>query len=818
MDKAVLTRATSKDDTPTPGYLYGEIARMTQHSYETCNKVQDFLISRVKNKHHTVKYKALQVIKHVCREGRVDFKREMQKHIPTVKECLQFRGVPDPLKGDEYYRRVRESAKECLDAIYDTDNAPGLSGMGMSARIQGVGANPSDNNSGSSGWSSKIWGGKNSNDNALPPPPMAGVPMGGYNGNAPPHPGAPYGYPTDSNQGSYGGPQSYGQQQPYQPEYPQQGYGGPGGATSLPFGGAPPLNQYGGAALPSFHDQKLSGIGNPMYQDPRADEKGFFKGLKEKVASKYSKSDKPTFGGGPPGSSNPPDGWSFASNRGPTSGPYGSSPAPYNPEESYRPAGFTGGGYRPGSYGQDPRESASSQLREKSYDGDRKKGRVGGAWTDADVPSSSLSGNTGMTQHSGHDSRPQNFGGNARDTRSYARNSDYDYDESKRRESSQGPRSFPQPSVLTGQTSGAQSDGSYERNLVTALCAPGGMRAIPPKDKMDAFLKSATTLDAEIVGPILEDCLLDDQWTVVSKALATIDALLKTDGCEEFEEYFAENSSEIESCAKSEKIAIRDRAVKILHNLGISAESGALTSRQDSSKPKSKPSSQRKQPVAAEADLLGGFDDDAPAAVENESLFSGLQTNAPPQQSAQEPVQPVSTASDVTDMFGGLQLQSSTASSTPAPEPSHPTAPAQISATAVPVPSPSTNQSMVLDPLLEPVPAAPTMNQGFSGPMNMNMMNFNMPQQMTQMQQMQQMQYMQQMQQMQQMQFLQMQQMQGMGGNPGSQVIGAAMTPLGYIAKTIQEPADGLASDSGFGFMKKKDDSFNFVEDAMKNS
>lgn len=89
MDKALLTRATSKDDAPTPGYLYGEIARMTQHSYDTCTKVMDFLVSRVKNKHHTVKFKALQVIKHVCREGRVDFKREMQKNIPIIKECLR---------------------------------------------------------------------------------------------------------------------------------------------------------------------------------------------------------------------------------------------------------------------------------------------------------------------------------------------------------------------------------------------------------------------------------------------------------------------------------------------------------------------------------------------------------------------------------------------------------------------------------------------------------------------------------------------------------------------------------------------------------
>jgi hypothetical protein len=89
MDKSLLTRATSKEDTPTPGYLYGEIARMTQHSFETSNKVLEFLISRVKNKHHNIKFKALQVIKHVCREGRVDFKRETQKHVPIIKECLR---------------------------------------------------------------------------------------------------------------------------------------------------------------------------------------------------------------------------------------------------------------------------------------------------------------------------------------------------------------------------------------------------------------------------------------------------------------------------------------------------------------------------------------------------------------------------------------------------------------------------------------------------------------------------------------------------------------------------------------------------------
>jgi hypothetical protein len=161
----------------------------------------------------------------------------------------------------------------------------------------------------------------------------------------------------------------------------------------------------------------------------------------------------------------------------------------------------------------------------RATDGDRKKGRVGGAWSDADLPSAS---SAGMAQNAGNDSRTQSFSGSTRDNRSYSRNSDYDYDDSKRREPAQGPRPFPQPPVLTGQTSGAQSDGSYERNLVNALCAPGGMRAIPPKDKMDAFLKSATTLDAEIVGPILEDCLSDDQWTVRQALTLTLGIVLNS--------------------------------------------------------------------------------------------------------------------------------------------------------------------------------------------------------------------------------------------------------------------------------------------------
>ena len=111
MDRSILSRATSSDDTPTPGYLYGEIAKMTTQTYETSQKVQTFLLDRLKKKNHNVKFKCLTIIKQVCRQGRPEFKRDLQRNTAPIKECLQFRGPPDPLRGDEIYKRVRDAAE-----------------------------------------------------------------------------------------------------------------------------------------------------------------------------------------------------------------------------------------------------------------------------------------------------------------------------------------------------------------------------------------------------------------------------------------------------------------------------------------------------------------------------------------------------------------------------------------------------------------------------------------------------------------------------------------------------------------------------------
>ncbi|RLN99679.1 hypothetical protein DYB28_000214 [Aphanomyces astaci] len=685
MDKNVLARATEDSDSPTPGYLYGEIARMTQHSFDTCLKVQEYLIGRLKKNKPNIKYKALQVIKHICREGRQEFRREMQKHVPTVKEALQFRGPPDPLRGDEYYRRVRDAAKDCLDAIFDTNvNAV----AGISTRIKGVG-NPEAAPQ-ASGWFNR-----GSKDNA---PTQFQVP-GAYNTSGPPAAGydAPGGYPGGYNGPAY--PGSDANQYPSQQQQQPPGYGG--AAPSYPGGPLPPYGSNPGGGHPGGNyppPPGMTGLGNPIFEDKKGEgSKGFFEGLKEKVS--FKSEPKVTFAGAPPGSHSAPDGWSFSTNRGPTSGAFNpNAPSTYNPSEPYRPnhqppppyntsqvGGYTGptSSYAAPSSGltysdsseAESRQHKSQELRDRAYEGERQKGRVGGVWDSLPTPTLSQAAPQHRPSQRQSDDGPRPA---ERIQNEWAQEQQY-----VRRPSATGPppsTSSAQPQQTFGR-SGASSDGAYERGIIQGLCAPGGMRAVPPKDKLDAFLKSALTLDADVVGPILDELLGTDasSWQVVSKALTVIDGLLATNGCETFHEYFTDNYDMIlHVSTASDKAAVRDRAVKILHVLGKATSSTAAPSRRNSGNP---------VPSATSGDLLGGFDSPSstppqpssqapnvpPSSSSSGGLFAGLQTSssssvdghaapAAPQYT-QQPQSVQATA----NMFGGLSLGSSSSSSDPSP-------------------------------------------------------------------------------------------------------------------------------------------------------
>ncbi|RHY28924.1 hypothetical protein DYB32_008767 [Aphanomyces invadans] len=723
--------------------------------------------------------------------------------LPILMESIEFRGPPDPLRGDEYYRRVRECAKECLDAIFDT-NVTAVAGI--STRIKGVG-NPEAAPQ-SSGWFNKA-----PKDTA--PTPSQGPNVYGTQ--------QPTGYDAPGYPGGYNGP-PYPSNDPNQ--YPQQQPPYPGG----------PLPPYGSNAGPggNYPAPGMTGLGNPMFEE----KKGFFGGLKEKVS--FKSEPKVTFAGAPPGSQNAPDGWNFSTNRGPTSGAYNpNAPSTYNPSEPYRPnqqqqppynASNVGGYTGPTSSYAAPsglysdtdaevRQNKSQELRDRAYEGERKKGRVGGVWDNMPTPTlPQASSQPRPSSRQDDGPRPAE-----RIHNEWAQEQQY-----VRRHSAGPPHAASQQHDQQQHVSGpygrggASSDGAYERGIIEGLCAPGGMRAVPPKDKLDLFLKSALTLDAEVVGPILDELVgaTDASWQVVSKALTVIDGLLATNGCETFHEYFSDNYDMIlQVSTTSEKAAVRDRAVKILHVLGKSVPSSSQAA------PAPRRSSAATQP--SNADLLGGFDSpkaaSAPATAQLSTtapqapggLFAGLQTSsssldvhsAPPSQ----PAPPVQSA---TSMFGGLSLGGT--DSTPA-------AGSTFATTA-----PTTSVSF--DPLLQPAPVPPqptyapayNPNQfmapqqpyyGVQPPPMMPLPPSYAPHHQQHVPFVQapppppmglhpqyQHQYV-----------LQQQQYLAKPVASSSQVIGAAMIPTGYIAKTIHEPTDS----STFNFMKR-DDSFNFVKDHMK--
>jgi len=138
VDWSALARATSSDDSPIPGYLFVEITRMTQTSFDACKEVENYLINRIQKNNHNIKYKCLLLIKELSIKGRPDFKQDMLRMAEPIRDCLQFTGPPDQLRGDEIYRRVRELAKETLE-IMSTSELHLNNSIISSDRLQGFG-------------------------------------------------------------------------------------------------------------------------------------------------------------------------------------------------------------------------------------------------------------------------------------------------------------------------------------------------------------------------------------------------------------------------------------------------------------------------------------------------------------------------------------------------------------------------------------------------------------------------------------------------------------------------------------------------------
>ena len=148
-DRSLLARATEGTLAPTPGYIYLDIAKNVAASPMACQEVATYLSRRLQSKQNAnIKYKCLKVIAKVAESPvtRGMFKRTMAQDshsMACIKEALQFRGPPDPSRGDEPYQKVREAAKEALDAIYSDSPSSTSAHAGDYSSSYGAGASSS---------------------------------------------------------------------------------------------------------------------------------------------------------------------------------------------------------------------------------------------------------------------------------------------------------------------------------------------------------------------------------------------------------------------------------------------------------------------------------------------------------------------------------------------------------------------------------------------------------------------------------------------------------------------------------------------------
>ena len=124
MDRSLLARATDNSEAPTPGYMYNDIAKNAASNPAVCVDIAKYLTGRLASKNNpNIKFKCLKVISKTATSPflRGQFKRCLAQDphsMAAIKDALQFRGPPDPVRGDQPYERVRTAAKEALDAIY----------------------------------------------------------------------------------------------------------------------------------------------------------------------------------------------------------------------------------------------------------------------------------------------------------------------------------------------------------------------------------------------------------------------------------------------------------------------------------------------------------------------------------------------------------------------------------------------------------------------------------------------------------------------------------------------------------------------------
>jgi hypothetical protein len=130
---------------------------------------------------------------------------------------------------------------------------------------------------------------------------------------------------------------------------------------------------------------------------------------------------------------------------------------------------------------------------------------------------------------------------------------------------------MPSSGTGMGRAGGALGDGNYEKSIIDSLCEPGGLRPVPPEDKLQEMLNTASTLSEDIVGNCLLDVLNDESWQSRTKALIVIAKLVRQPDCGAHLQWWSERADVLESLQSDPKANVRTQAFKTLRAVDPSA-------------------------------------------------------------------------------------------------------------------------------------------------------------------------------------------------------------------------------------------------------
>ncbi|NWI07503.1 AP4AT protein, partial [Tichodroma muraria] len=140
----VLLRGTADDDTPCPGYLFEEIAKISHESPGSSQCLLEHLLTRLQSSSCHVKLKVLKILLHTCSQGSPQFVLQLKRNASFIREAAAFSGPPDPLHGNSLNQKVRAAAQDLASILFS--DAPLPQPLALPARPPapaGMGSSPS---------------------------------------------------------------------------------------------------------------------------------------------------------------------------------------------------------------------------------------------------------------------------------------------------------------------------------------------------------------------------------------------------------------------------------------------------------------------------------------------------------------------------------------------------------------------------------------------------------------------------------------------------------------------------------------------------